>query len=301
MVTAPAADLQRALAELLEHDLGRRDLAFATPEQLRALARDLVRDADGGFVGAVKAAAQRLQLGCDADEVAREHVEHLVWVAHRRAFWETRARASRDLPGFVFSTENTHHVLQTAGHPTVLITPMMLVYEDALWIADAAFAGREVAMYGEELIGDATFATLDALCSFERVRLAAGPRDILGVLDRNGMFVTYPDFTYAGHAVRHTAFFGMQWPFSSAFLRICARPGTMLLPAFIRHAGDGVTFHFAEPLLIELPRGAPVDRRWTEPLVAATVARLLEAMIAANPAQWQLLVTLVAKCEQRAR
>ena len=92
----------------------------------------------------------------------------------------------------------------------------------------------------------------------------------------------------------------MRWPFSSSFIALCAKPGNMLLPGYLRREANGITIVFAEPVQIPAREEGEVNRRWVMHLVAATVAQLLEEMILANPAQWLLLLTLVAKAEQRA-
>ena len=74
----------------------------------------------------------------------------------------------------------------------------------------------------------------------------------------------------------------------------------MLLPCHFRREANDITVEFAQAVQIPPREEGEVDRRWLMHLVAATVARLLEEMILANPAQWLLLLTLVGQAEQRA-
>lgn len=278
-------------------------LELATPQQITSLAT-IIADQDLlHYATAIRASAQFLPVQLDLDKLVQDHLEHLLWVEHRKALWRSGRVRSPQLVGCRLRVEGREHLEATLGFPTVLITPMMLAYEDALWMTHSLGDGRKVALYGEDLIDDTIFAEIAQLVDLSNLRLVgatpASARDVLRVLRAKGCFLTYPDFVYRGHKVQHVQFFGKKWPFSSSFIALCASPENMLLPCYLRREGNDLTMHFSEPLQVP-QREHAIDRRWVMHLVGASVARLLEEMILFNPAQWLLLLTLVAKAEQRA-
>jgi len=295
---------QSMLAGLLAQQVGGFPLELATPSQLKELAQFVATEDLLHYATAIRAAAKLLPLKVDEEELVRAHLEQLLWVEHRQALWRSGHIRSAESVGCQLRVEGREHMEATLGHPTVLITPMMLAYEDALWMTYSLDPSREIALYGEDLFEEGSFSQIANILGLTNVVLVgATPASVLvalRVLRRGGCFVTYPDFVYRGHKVQHTRFFGMKWPFSSSFIALCAKPGNMLLPCHFRREANDLTAEFAQPVQIPAREEGAVDRRWLMHLVAATVARLLEEMIVANPAQWLLLLTLVAKAEQRA-
>lgn len=303
MVQETEASLQSTLAGLLAQQVGGFPLELATPAQLEELAQLVATNDLLHYATATRGAAQLLPLEIDEEEFVQRHLEQLLWVEHRQALWRSGRIHSAETVGCQLNVKGREHVDATEGHPTVLITPMMLAYEDALWMTHSLGASREVALYGEDVFEEGSFSRVAQLLGLTNVSLVgASPssaRVVLRILRRGGTFLTYPDFVYRGHKVQHSRLFGIKWPFSSSFIALCANPGNMLLPCYFRREANEITSVFAEPVQIP-PREKDADRRWVMHLVAATVARLLEEMILANPTQWLLLLTLVAKAEQRA-
>jgi|GEM_PF-4207692 len=295
---------QNTLAQLLAEKVGGFPLELATPEQLSELARVVAADDLLNYASGIRAAAQLLPVALDLEEFVHAHLEHLLWVEHRKALWGSGRIRSAETVGCRFCVEGAEHIEATFGHPTILITPMMLAYEDALWLTHSLAGSRQVAVYGEDLIDDSIFDEIGAVMDLSNVRLVgstpASAREVVRVLRHGGYFLTYPDFVYRGHKVHHARFFGMKWPFSSSFISLCASAGNMLLPCYMRRVANDLTMHFAPPVEVPPPEDGVSDRRWTMHLVGASVARLLEEMILSNPAQWLLLLTLVGKVEQRA-
>jgi lauroyl/myristoyl acyltransferase len=297
-------DFQHTVAQLLEHDIGCRILAMATPAQLAELAEDIAATDLYNFPSVLNVAAGFLPSEHSPDRFVRRHLEHLLWAQHRRALWRSGRVRSPESLGCRFSVEGREHFEATLGQPTILITPMTLVYEDALWIAKLIGESRECVIYGEGLNQDDIFDQVAGVIDLSGSQVVSGaaiaPREILRVLKRGGLFLTYPDFVYDEHGVQHAQFMGMRWPFSSSFIKLCARPGTMLLPCFIEREANDLVVNLEQPVKMVLPEGEQPDPRWAQHVAAATVAQLLEEMILRNPAQWLLLSTLVAECMQRA-
>lgn len=295
---------EHTLLRLLAQEARGFPLELATPAQLTEWARAVSREDAFHYATAVRASAGLLPGVFDSEDFVPAHLEHLFWVEHRKALWRSGRIRSEQSVGCRLLVEGKENLEATAGYPTVVITPMMLAYEDALWMTHALSGSREVALYGEDLFEDGTLAELAKILGLKNVRLvgeAPGSlREVLRTLRQGGLFLTYPDFVYRGHKVHHAPLFGMKWPFSSSFIALCASPGNMLLPCHLRREANDLTIQFAEPIHVAASEDREVDRRWVMHLVGATVARLLESMILSNPAQWLLLLTLVARPEQRA-
>ena len=302
MVQETEISLQSSLAGLLAQ-AGEFSLDLATPAQIEQLAELATKDLDH-CATAIRAAARFLPVELDEEEFVQRHLEHLLWVEHRQALWNSGRIHSPESIGYQLNVEGRQHLQATKGHPTVLITPMMLAFEDALWMTHTLFASREIALYGEDVFEEGSFSRIAKILKLANVSLVgatpASARVALRILRRGGCFLTYPDFVYRGHKVQHSKLLGIRWPFSSSFIALCAKPGNMLLPGHLRREANDITVVFAEPVQIPPREEGNVDPRWLMHLVAATVAQMLEEMILANPAQWLLLLTLVANAEQRA-
>ena len=304
MLQETEVSLQSTLAGLLAQQVGGFPLELATPAQIEELAQ-LVAEKDLlHYATAIRTATKLLPLELREDALVQPHLEQLLWVEHRQALWRSGRIQSAESVGCKLNITGREHRDATEGHPTVLITPMMLAFEDALWMTHSLSGSRDVALYGEDVFEEGVFSQIAKILGLTNVTLVgaspASARVALRILRRGGYFLTYPDFVYRGHKVQHSRLFGMKWPFSSSFIALCAIPGTMLLPCHFRREANDITVEFAQPVQIPPREEGEVDRRWLMHLVAATVARLLEEMILANPAQWLLLLTLVGQAEQRA-
>jgi hypothetical protein len=297
-------NFSRALSELAGHEVGGRLLASAPPSQLARVATWIADDDLGGLATAIGAAADRLGLRVEAGRFAARHIEHLLWCEQRKALWRSGRIRSRAAIGLKLRLRGRRHLRATARSPTILISPMVASFEDVLWILRDALGERRLAVYGEGLSRDGVFAQVGTVIDLDSIALVgsstAGTREILRTLAGNGVFVTYPDFVYAGHKAVSVQFLGMAWPFSSSFISLCARGGTMLLPGALKRDGDNLSLHFEAPVEVAGPASGRSDPRWSQRLVGATVARLLERLILSNPEQWALLTTVVAQCHQRA-
>ncbi len=304
MVQEISVNSQDTLTLLLAQKWVGIPLERATPQHLTSLAQTVANEDLLHYATAIRASGQLLPAELDLEELVQAHLEHLLWVEHRKALWRSGRITSPDSVGCNLRFEGLEHLEATVGFPTILVTPMMLAYEDALWLTHALYGSREVALYGEGLIHDSIFAEIGKVLDLSNIRLVgptpASVRSVLRVLRHNGVFLTYPDFVYRGHKVQHANFFGQEWPFSSSFIALCATAGNMLLPCYLRRAANDLTMHFVQPVQVPQHEEEMIDRRWVMHMVGASVASLLEEMILSNPAQWLLLLTLVAKAEQRA-
>jgi hypothetical protein len=263
-----------------------RLLSRQPPEELHDLA-DWVCDRDPyGELPSLRAALQLVDAG-NVD--TRPHIAHQLWCAWRQASWT--AGTARPLPAKVVSGQ--HWLDETRGHPTVLVTPMTLTTADALHTFAAVFADRQVIAFGEGAVprygAGLSMANGDA----------GSIRDILGHLTAGGVLGTYADFVYAGRDAEFTTLFGRPRPFSSGFVAVASRPGTMLLPAAISLLGsEQIVVGFDEPLLVQ---GTPRRTRSALEGMRQLIAHLLEDLIRRNPQQWLLLPTLTFDCPQLAR
>ncbi|WP_152622350.1 hypothetical protein, partial [Archangium violaceum] len=80
-----------------------------------------------------------------------------MWIRQRTAAWRAVAAGAPVPPRLSISMSGQHHVGPTTGAPTILLTPMILPYEDALWFAREAFVGRPLVVYGEGLTREDVF------------------------------------------------------------------------------------------------------------------------------------------------
>jgi hypothetical protein len=298
-------NFQKTVSQLIGHDIGCQLLALADCSQLKKIANELLRKDLYHFPSLIKAAAQHLNLTSDPDKFVREHLEHLLWVHHREALWLSGGIRSSGEVGVKLHIKGTKHLKITANYPTVFISPMVLAYEDILWIIREITKKRELVIYGEGLIRDTAFSQVSSIFNLDGISIAgmgiSSVRQILEVLNKNGILLTYPDFVYSGHKVQFCQLLGMKWPFSSSFIGICARDKTMLLPFCVRRECNDIFLSFEQPIQMILSKGSSADARWSRSLVGATVAQLLTKLIQRNPVQWLLLATVPAECEQRAK
>jgi len=297
-------DVQQRLAALLADELGSLLLARATPAQLAAVAGDVMCRDLFDLPTFLSASVGGLGLTDDPPALVERHLEHLLWVQHRRAWWAGGAARSAAGVGLDLRVEGGEHVAATEGEPTVLLSPMTLCHEDALWISSTVSPRRELAVYGEDVETADLTAALAGVVPLDTLHVVDGGQDaavdILRSLRRGGCLLTYPDFVYAGHRVEPSRVLGIEWPLSAAFVALCARPGTLLLPARLAREGErGVVARFGTPIRVEAP-GEGADRSLLRRLVAGTVGAVLTRQILAAPEQWLLLSTITAECRQRA-
>jgi lauroyl/myristoyl acyltransferase len=225
------------------------------------------------------------------DEQAIKATEHILWCSWRNALWNT----GRLRPDPALRFENQHHADDTAGVPTIVISPMMLCTQDILALILKCYDKRPIVLYGEgiatkqyshlktpehvQVIGDSSLHSISV---------------ILRTLMDGGVFCTYPDFVYEGHSVLDGYLFGCSRPYSKAFISLCARQNVHLLPVLARREGDGLVASFEEPVVFEFD-SRPDVKKLVERTVLYAVQSLLEDLINQKPEQWLLLGTLSAE------
>jgi hypothetical protein len=285
-------DLESDLWACLTTDDGRERLAALDDDELPQLAGDLLQRDPYGTVGLLRAAFSIV--GSPARPVAA--VEHSLWCAVREARW-LRGRLRHEDVGEALQVEGCEHLQACMGHPTVLISPMTLGTHDALAIVRTLHArhgrGAPLACYGE---GMESLVSLRPELSRLFVGAAmAGMRRALDTLSSGGIFVTYPDFVYAGHVALPGRLFGTPRPLSAGFAGLCARPGTRLLPCLMTRRGSRLQVRFYPAVVYADPAGLPAGapgRNVARRVVARVTSGILEALIRERPEQWRLLATL---------
>jgi hypothetical protein len=112
-----------------------------------------------------------------------------------------------------------HFAEETAGFPTVIVTPMVLPPCDVFLCIGAALRNRNVVVYGEqyELPEDSSLPPNVSLAADTK----SGMSCILRTLRNGGVFCMYPDFVYAGHPPLYCEMLGQRRAFSKAFVSIC--------------------------------------------------------------------------------
>ena len=190
------------------------------------------------------------------DEQAVQAIEHVLCFL-RSALWKTERLA---YPAAI-PPENQHHADDTAGAPTIVISPMMLCTEDILAIILKCFDKRPVVLYGEGL---ATKQHSD-LKTPEHINVVGdGSRQsisvILKTLMDGGVFCTYPDFVFEGHAVLDGYLFGGRRPYSKAFISLCSRQNVHLLPVLARREEEGLVASFEAPVVFEFDSSPDVKQ-----------------------------------------
>jgi hypothetical protein len=235
------------------------------------------------------------QMGLEDDE-SEAFVSHQLWCAWRQAQWVSgRLAAESRQPT---ELRNRHHLEETTGHPTILITPMTASLADAnaaLGALEKALPpGRPMLAYGEGL--DAEDFT-----DIEQERVAgmghAAARRIAACLGAGGVFCTYADFVYADHRGVPVTLFHQPRMISSSLAGLAGREGTMLLPCLMQRESESVVAVFGEPVMIahepdiEAETGASRPA-WLRMAAADVIAGLLESLILKARHQWLLLPTL---------
>jgi hypothetical protein len=219
----------------------------------------------------------------DADPHA--HFEHQLWCTWREAVGT--AGAATPLP---VRLAGERWLKETAGHPAVAVAPMTLATSDAMWTIAQLPLDRPCIVFSEDagLAGPwpEWLEVIDGTTPDPVKRIVA-------TLAQNGLFLTYPDFVYEGRGAHPMTLFGRRRPVSAGFLSLAGRPPTMLLPLVALHDDDEVLVHIDEPVLVAAAAAeTPPPPAVIRDALAATVATLLEQLIAIAPEQWRLLATM---------
>jgi lauroyl/myristoyl acyltransferase len=283
--------LQESLTSLAGDAVGISVLSRLSEESLLDLAEAWYRD-DLYRCGTIARNGLAAVFGRDpTDKQAVRAIEHVLWCSWRSALWST----GRLRPGSALRFEDQHHFEDTAGAPTIVISPMMLCAQDTLALILQYVDKRPVVVYGE---GIAT-RQHSHLKMPEHVHVVGdGSRRSVSVILRTlmdgGVFCTYPDFVFEGHAVLDGYLFGCPRPYSKAFISLCSRQNVHLLPVLTRREDGGFVASFEEPVVFEFDSRPGVEQL-LERSVLYAVQSLLEGLINQEPEQWLLLGTLSAE------
>lgn len=284
--------LSNSILRLLGDPVGERALAFLSEEDLAGIAvsiasSDPYRDA-GRWAAALK-------LTGAGGEKTRHSIEHQLWCARRQARWRMGLLKPQDLSGAI-DVEGSQWLDETRDVPVVLISPMTLGTFDAVQVvtalAERACPGRWILFYGEGM--EAEREVVPGLSG----RLASGDgldvlRRALQVFSKRGVFCTYPDFVYEGHAAVPAQLFGQARPMSTGFVYLATRPNVHLLPCLLERRDRRIVARLFEPVVLDAPVKASSPGLDYYALVAAQmIAAMLEGLIRLKPEQWLLMATL---------
>lgn len=279
--------IDRSLLSLVNDEVGARVLSRLTAPDISCLADELYRK-DIYRAASVARRAIALMPAChDLEALAAAHLEHTLWCS-----WRMAQAATGTLIESEWHAEGEECLRETRNQPTIVVAPMTMPLVDVLSFLAKFFADRRVVVYGEGLPSDGWAMRHRDLSILGNASVQSS-RSILQMLQRGGVFCTYPDFVYSGHACVEGALFGMPRLYSSAFLSFCARPGVHVLPLLLSREVDSMRAQFYDPIVFASPDAAA--KSGTRMLILQIVARLLEASISQKPEQWLLLGTLAAE------
>ncbi|MBK8458679.1 MAG: hypothetical protein IPL47_17390 [Phyllobacteriaceae bacterium] len=204
------------------------------------------------------------------------------------------AREARAIDGRMSRRQvNIHGAvnLSNAGEsPIAFLCPMSVMTSDGMAaieaITNSVLAGRPSITYGEDM-GELIEREPHLKAFFPRP--GGNPlREILDVLDRNGVFFTYCDFAYAGHKTVSPEFLGGSRVFSRGFVRLLQKTRPILVAAYITLDGDVLNVHCEKPItaLRDCPSTPTIEA------VSALVSNATARLVAKLGTQWLLLPTL---------
>jgi hypothetical protein len=271
--------LSASLLSLMADDAKRERFAALEESDLAGIASRLIgRDAYGS--NARLAEALRVA-GAPAPDAINEHVTHMLWCGWR----EARHRSGQQAGPEAILVDPSR-LKEVHRRPAILLVPMTLCMQDAAHVLQDLAGERPFIMYGEGL-GDVTPSGMPG-------RLAqpglAGLREILEVLDQDGLFATFADFVYGNHRQEPMTLFGRAHPVSSAFIGLLGRQGAVVLPLTCIRRDKCIEVHLRAPWPVgpDVPRAARV----------AGVSERLEQLIGMAPSQWLLMATLTFESPQ---
>jgi hypothetical protein len=286
---------QHSLNELAFDPVIRQLAANNAWEQIKLLAQQTAISDPFGETAFIAKALARVSDGGNCNPLP--FIEHQLWCAWREASWQCGKLQADDVSLEVL---NGHWLAETRGYPTLLLTPMTLALSDAVVVIQRLISDRRVMIYGEGIDAIENGNTVpqdwiagEGLAAVQRIR---------HTLDAKGVFCTYPDFVYEGHAARQIRLFGQPRPLSSGFISLAARTDTMLLPLVLLRQGDRLVAHFEEPTRVVLDEAAsssPLRLKAMEE-IASVIGSHLENLIRLAQHQWLLLPTLTFESPQMA-
>ena len=184
---------------------------------------------------------------------------------------------------------------ETEGHPTALLTPMTVAMSDAAAVFGHYLGSRPGIVYGEGIgLGDLP-ANTTRLPISEEGRI--GIKQIRDTLSKNGVFCTYPDFVYGGHATLPVHLFGTLRPISAGYVALLAAGGTVVLPAILLRDGESLALRCQEPFCVPLCQDPNLRAVFRQQLAECCPSHL-EELIRIDPPQWLLLNTLTFEAPQ---
>jgi hypothetical protein len=219
------------------------------------------------------------------------HVEHQLWCAWREAAWTSRLAEP-----LAIRVTGEPWLAETAGYPTILITPMTLSVSDSLHAIASLRGGRSCVVFGEAVGHSSQTHGLEIVTG----DTPAAARRIRAVLEDGGSLCTYVDFVYDGHAAETLELFGIRRPVSAGFVSLAARNNTMLLPVLCLRESNEMTVQIDEPYLIKLESREPLVRAAARDEVTRVVGTTLERQLRVAREQWLLLPTLTFESPQMA-
>jgi hypothetical protein len=286
---------QHSLNELAFDPVVRRLAAGSSWGQIQTLAHEIAASDPFGEARFIARALAHVSDGRNCDPLP--FIEHQLWCAWREARWQCKTLRSGEVR---LEVVNGHWLAETQGHPTLFLTPMTLALSDAVLAIQRLVGGRPVILYGEgiDAIESGNPVPRDWIAGEGR----SAVRRIRRTLDTKGVFCTYPDFVYEGHAACQTRLFNLPRPMSSGFVSIAAQTDTMLLPCVLLRQGDALVAHFEEPthVVFEDAELSKSSRLAAMEEIAPAIAGHLESLIRLAPHQWLLLPTLTFDSPQMA-
>lgn len=285
--------LEEALALTMRDKTGLETLASLTNTAIDEISETAVQEDWYGDMHLIKTAVQEIW----KTPTANSFIVHSIWCSHREARWLHGKTKNIELINNFYQPE---HFIETQNKPTIIIAPMTLGTYDALQITlnaiDRFQPERPIIFYGENM---ESYLALHP----EHKKLFApnslqGIKQILETLASGGLFLTYPDFVYQGHAAIQGELFGMPRSFSSSFLKILLKSEAEILPVTIVKSENELQMRFFRSISTKkpseyklLPTAVQVE------LNCLLVSKILEGLILQIPNQWRLLSTLTHESE----
>jgi hypothetical protein len=285
------SDFQATLRELASEPVLHRLLAALPSSALVDMATDLARCDPYNEVAFISAALDRTGSQSGPDAV----YAHQMWCAWREARWLTGAL---DASSLSITVEGQEWLNETDGHPTVMLTPMTVGLSDAAAVFGRCAGSRASIVYGEGIRLNDMPRNAMRLPIAEDGRI--GIKHIRDTLAKNGIFCTYPDFVYGGHATLPVRLFGTLRPISAGYVALLAGRGdTIVVPAVLLRDGESIILRCQEPFCVPSCPDPNLRAVFRQQL-ADCCATHLEELIRIDPAQWLLLNTLTFEAPQMA-
>lgn len=296
---SPKKSFESTLRAYLEQEEGRTFLAGLSHDSIDQVSRKIIEENTFGDI----ALLEKLVTGVWKESSCLPFIRHSLWCAHREAYWRMPATSERKNTT-CFKVRGEEHLLNTHGHPTIVISPMSLCTDDAMEAVQRALScnqpGRPIICYGEDM---ENFLDRNPHHQFLFANDSLqGIRTIINVLQQGGIFLTYPDFVYRHHHAIQHKLFGINRSYSAGLIKIAAHTHAALLPATLKHCNDTIEICFFSPIPgSNFSQHNSTPRPVKEQALTIFISRLLESLILQIPNQWRLLPTLAYESPEMAR